>query len=242
MSTDSPHSTNPPIEELLKSFSVGTSRQKRGLIRSIESRIQEIAAKGKNALFGFDPEGEDWAAGWILQCLKRHCPEALTKIIPEASSGWFSTQSLVGIDYGGLQENLLAESFEEADRFTSAVLRQLAGASAESRGYVYFSEVESMSGTDLITLDRLWNIYSQGKFGFSVQARLLAALGGRYDRLWPRIGWKREGVWTRYPSSFVWALDAPEGHMPLINQLRGVRLMDAVLNHPSLVSRKEQKF
>ncbi|MDP6172384.1 MAG: GUN4 domain-containing protein, partial [Prochlorococcaceae cyanobacterium ETNP2_MAG_10] len=34
------------------------------------------------------------------------------------------------------------------------------------------------------------------------------------------------------------SLLAPEGHMPLINQLRGVRLMDAVLNHPSLVARR----
>jgi hypothetical protein len=26
--------------------------------------------------------------------------------------------------------------------------------------------------------------------------------------------------------------------MPLINQLRGVRLMDAVLNHPALIARR----
>jgi hypothetical protein len=32
-------------------------------------------------------------------------------------------------------------------------------------------------------------------------------------------------------------MDAPEGHMPLVNQLRGVRLMDALLNHPALRQR-----
>ncbi len=94
-----------------------------------------------------------------------------------------------------------------------------------------------MSGIDLITLDRLWKAYSQGRFGFTVQSRLLKALDGRYDKLWPRIGWKKEGVWTRYPTSFDWSMEAPEGHMPLINQLRGVRLMDAILNHPGLASR-----
>ena len=26
-------------------------------------------------------------------------------------------------------------------------------------------------------------------------------------------------------------MEAPEGHMPLVNQLRGVRLMDALLQH-----------
>ena len=95
-----------------------------------------------------------------------------------------------------------------------------------------------MSGVDLATLDRLWIVYSQGRFGFSVQWRLLQSFDGRYDQLWPRIGWKNDGVWTRYPGAFDWSLKAPEGHMPLINQLRGVRLMDAVLNHPALVARR----
>ena len=54
----------------------------------------------------------------------------------------------------------------------------------------------------------------------------------------PRIGWKSDGVWTRYPGAFNWSIEAPEGHMPLINQLRGVRLMDSLLNHPALVARR----
>ena len=95
-----------------------------------------------------------------------------------------------------------------------------------------------MPGLDLVSLDRLWTVYSQGRFGFSVQAKLLKALDGRYVQLWPRIGWKTDGVWTRYPGAFTWSLDAPEGHMPLINQLRGVRLMDALLSHPDLVSHR----
>jgi hypothetical protein len=60
---------------------------------------------------------------------------------------------------------------------------------------------------------------------------------GQWERLWPRLGWKLNGVWTRYPGSFTWSLEAPEGHMPLINQLRGVRLMDALLRHPGLARR-----
>ena len=136
------------------------------------------------------------------------------------------------------RNQLLEERFEDADRLTSVFLRKLAGEQAERRGYVYFSEVMPMSGLDLVTMDRLWIAYSQGRFGFTVQARLLATLNGRYDKLWPRIGWKQEGVWTRYPGAFDWSLKAPEGHMPLINQLRGVRLIDALLNHPSLVARQ----
>ncbi len=238
MSSDKSNSTNITIGELLDQFSSGSSRKQRALIKTVESRAEEISSIGSAALASYDPGGEDWPAGWILQVLKRHQPDALTKLIPEGSEGWFIALSDVGIDYQPLQKSLLSESFEESDRFTSSVLRQLAGPAAQARGYVYFSEVESMPGLDLCTLDRLWTVYSQGRFGFSVQARLLDSLGGRYDRLWSRIGWKKDGIWTRYPNSFDWSISAPEGHMPLVNQLRGVRLMDALLNHPALTSRR----
>ncbi len=238
MPSENPHSSNISIEELLEQFSSGSSRKRRGLIKSVESRAEELSAIGAEALTSFHPSGEDWAAGWILQVLKRHKPDSLIGLLSDDSKGWFDTPSEVGVDYASFQNALLSECFEEADRFTSAVLRQLAGPAAESRGYVYFSEVQSMPGLDLCTLDRLWIAYSHGRFGFTVQARLLDSLGGRYDRLWPRIGWKNEGIWTRYPKAFNWSISAPEGHMPLINQLRGIRLMDAVLTHPSLVSRR----
>ncbi len=225
------------VEQLLEKFSSGSLRQKRSLIPAVEKAADQLAAMGAAALASFDREGDDWAAGWILQILNRHQPAALSPLL-DASGGWFSTGSESDLDYSTLQQALLEERFEEADRLTSAFLRQLAGEQAERRGYVYFSEVLSIRGLDLVTIDRLWIAYSQGRFGFTVQARLLATVNGRYDKLWPRIGWKKEGVWTRYPRAFDWSLKAPEGHMPLINQLRGVRLIDALLNHPSLVARQ----
>lgn len=225
------------VDQLLEKFSSGSLRQKRSLIPAVEKAADQLAAMGAAALASFDREGDDWAAGWILQILNRHQPAALSPLL-DASGGWFSTGSESDLDYSTLQQALLEERFEEADRLTSAFLRQLAGKQAEQRGYVYFSEVLSIRGLDLVTIDRLWIAYSQGRFGFTVQARLLATVNGRYDKLWPRIGWKKEGVWTRYPRAFDWSLKAPEGHMPLINQLRGVRLIDALLNHPSLVARQ----
>ena len=230
-------SSNLSVDQLLEKFSSGSSRQKRSLIPAVEKAADQLAAMGAAALESFDREGDDWAAGWILQILHRHQPSALSSLL-DASGGWFATSSESDLDYSPLQQTLLEERFEEADRLTSAFLRKLAGEQAERRGYVYFSEVLSMSGLDLVTMDRLWIAYSQGRFGFSVQARLLATLNGRYDKLWPRIGWKKEGVWTRYPKAFDWSLKAPEGHMPLVNQLRGIRLIDALLNHPSLVARQ----
>ena len=239
MLSGSQPAANVNVKDLLERFSSGSPRQQRSLINAVESRSAELAELGSDALAAFDPNGDNWAAGWLLQVFQQHNPEALPPLISQSKGGWFAAPSAVGIDYADLQEDLLNQRFEEADRFTSSVLRQLAGSEAQRRGYVYFSEVPQMEGTDLITMDRLWTAYSQGRFGFSVQGRLLMALGGRYDQLWPRIGWKVDGVWTRYPVAFNWSIKAPEGHMPLTNQLRGVRLLDALLNHPALVERRE---
>ncbi len=237
MVSETSHSKKESIEELLLSFSNANTRKRRSFFETLEERIVEISDLGLKAFNCFDPNGYDWAAGWILQALYRKSQESLVDFQPFSEHGWFNAASEKGIDYEQFQKNLVAQKFEEADRFTSSILRQLAGSEAVERGYVYFSEVESMSKTDLMTLDRLWIAYSQGKFGFSVQGRILKSCGNRYDKLWPRIGWKKDGVWTRYPNSFDWSLNAPDGHMPLINQLRGVRLMDSLLNHQAIKSR-----
>jgi len=237
MLSGSSPSTSLSADQLLERFSSGSPRQRRALIPTLEARAADLAALGTAAMAPFDPKGDAWEAGWLLQVFQRHQPQVLPALIG-ARDGWFQAPSAAGIDYGPLQRNLLAECFEDADRLTSAVLRTLAGPQAEQRGYVYFSEVPAMEGLDLATLDRLWTAYSQGRFGFSAQSRLLDGLDGRYERLWPRVGWKLDGTWTRYPGAFDWSMTAPEGHMPLINQLRGVRLMDALLNHPSLRARR----
>ena len=101
------------------------------------------------------------------------------------------------------------------------------------RNWVYFTEVEQFPVVDLQTLDRLWLAYSEGKFGFSVQRRLWLSLGQDWDKLWPRLAWTDDNIWTRYPGGFIWDLSAPDGHLPLSNQLRGVRMMAALLTHPA---------
>ena len=220
--------------DLIKKFVDSNQRKRINLLTQIEAEIDNIYKLGSTLFEIFDCNGDDWAAGWLLQVLKRYKPEFFknTKF-----NNWFNTYSDVEINYEHLQLMLVEQNFEEADRLTSSYLRKLAGKLAEKRGYVFYSEVKNMSGKDLQTIDRLWKIYSTGKFGFSIQARILKSVGKKYESLWPKIGWKKEGLWTRYPTSFCWSLKAPEGHMPLINQLRGVRLMDSILKHPAIAER-----
>jgi len=234
-SQDSKNSDKDTIN-LVKKFIASNQRKRRNLINDIESSAESLYIVGEEIIKYVDREGDDWSIGWVLQVLKKYKPNFFENDI---YNNWFNTKSAIDLTYDDLQLNLLKQDFEEADRLTSAYLRKLAGKVAENRGYVFYSEVKDMPGEDLVTIDRLWNIYSQGKFGFSNQAKLLKSVGKRYDLLWLKIGWKKDGIWTRYPSSFCWSLKAPEGHMPLVNQLRGVRLMDSILRHPSIADRHE---
>ncbi|MGG6241492.1 GUN4 N-terminal ARM-like repeat domain-containing protein [Nodosilinea sp. AN01ver1] len=154
----------------------------------------------------------------------------LTQHWPQGRLEMPSEQS---IDYKPLQDLLIKQDFEEADRLTLAKLCELAGPTAMKRKWVYFTEVEQFPTVDLQTIDRLWLVYSEGKFGFSVQRRIWLSLGQNWDKLWPRLAWKDDNIWTRYPGGFVWDLSAPDGHLPLSNQLRGVRMMASLLAHPA---------
>ena len=236
MSSQDSKTNNEDTINLVKKFIASNQRKRRNLVNDIELSAESLFVVGEEIIKYADRQGDDWCIGWVLQVLKKYKPKFFEN---EIYNNWFYTNSEIDIKYDDLQLNLLNQNFEEADRLTSSYLRKLAGKVAENRGYVFYSEVKDIPGEDLITIDRLWNIYSQGKFGFSNQAKLLKSVGKRYDLLWPKIGWKKDGIWTRYPSSFCWSLKAPDGHMPLVNQLRGVRLMDSILKHPSIANRHD---
>jgi hypothetical protein len=158
----------------------------------------------------------------IQEFVPTHFPEGIVPLHSER-----------GIDYQPLQQALVQQDFLVADRLTLEKLCELASPAAVQRKWPYFSEVDNFPITDLQTIDTLWVIHSQGKFGFSVQRQLWLSLGKNWDKLWPKIGWKTGNNWTRYPGEFIWNLSAPVGHLPLSNQLRGVRVIASLLSHPA---------
>lgn len=158
----------------------------------------------------------------VQEFLKVQFPDGLVTPVTQRS-----------IDYAPLQALLAAQDFQAADRVTLEKLCELAGDVALQRRWLYFSQVPSLPIDDLRTLDTLWFIYSEGKFGFSVQRDLWLATGKNWEKLWFVIGWKKGNAWTRYPNEFTWNLTAPKGHLPLSNQLRGVRMIASLFNHPA---------
>lgn len=140
-------------------------------------------------------------------------------------------QSERNIDYLPLQKLLAEQDFERADLMTMQKLCQLAGEAAIKRKWLYFTEVDNFPSTDLHTLDRLWSLHSEGRFGYQIQRQIWLGVGKDFTKLWPKIGWKNGNNWTRYPNQFIWDLSAPKGHLPTSNQLRGTKVINSIFCH-----------
>lgn len=162
-----------------------------------------------------------------------HLPEVKEFLHTFFPRGVVPLRSQRQIDYQPIQDLLAQADYQAADRATLEKMCELAGDGAVSRGWLYFTEVENFPIEDLHTIDTLWTTYSEGKFGFSVQRKLWRSLGKDFSKLWNQIGWKAGNTWTRYPNEFTWDLSAPKGHLPLSNQLRGVRVIASLFSHPA---------
>lgn len=177
-----------------------------------------------------------WIDGKAYQILHAaNYPPAQEFLQTYFPTGLVSLQSERGIDYSPLQQLLIAGDFQAADRMTLQKMCELAGAAAVQRKWLYFTEVENFTPTDLKTINTLWLVYSEGKFGFSVQREIWLSLGKNWEKFWAKIGWKNGNTWTRYPDGFTWDLTAPVGHLPLSNQLRGNRVIAALFSHPAWI-------
>lgn len=175
-----------------------------------------------------------WVAGRAYEILLKSgdgsAQQFLLKSLPD---GVVPLVSGAGVNYAELQQQLARQEFQIADKLTLAKLCELAGAAAVKRKWPYFSEIEYLPIPDLQTIDQLWLAHSEGRFGYSVQRQLWLGAGKNWEALWPKIGWREGKAWTRYPGGFTWDLTAPKGHLPLSNQLRGVQVINSLLNHPA---------
>jgi len=143
--------------------------------------------------------------------------------------------SEVGMDYTALRTALAAGDFRAADDETRALLIRLAGPEAVRRNWVYYTDVQFISATDLQTMDGLWRAASGGKFGFSVQKELWVGAQRRWAKFFKAIGWVQgpNNIYLKWPKEFVYSRDAPKGHLPLTNALRGTQLFESIMTHPA---------
>ncbi|MEM7726577.1 MAG: GUN4 domain-containing protein [Cyanobacteria bacterium P01_A01_bin.45] len=204
----------------------------------IIQQLAELNDAGLNVLMEFlgqrSTESMNWIEGKAYQVLYTSQSASAQEFLQaKFPTGIISLESEKEIDYTKLQKFLAAGDFQLADKETIERMCELAGEDALKRKWLYFTEVESFPVKDLQTINNLWLVHSEGNFGFSVQREIWLRSGKNWENVWVKIGWKKGNNWTRYPSEFIWSLDAPRGHLPLSNQLRGVRVIASLLSHPA---------
>lgn len=221
---------NRVIEELQQQLLTASEKKQ---LQAID-QLSELGDPGLAVLKEFLQDGREpnLALGKAYQCLYQN-PLTQDFILAHFPNGIVPLNSELNIDYKPLQQALLTQDFQAADLLTLEKLCELAGEAAIERKWLYFSEVDNFPITDLQTIDRLWLLHSEGKFGFSVQREIWLSNRKDFSKVWSKIGWKVENNWTRYPKEFTWNLNAPKGHLPLSNQLRGVRAFASLLSHPA---------
>lgn len=157
-----------------------------------------------------------------LEAKVQHLSQLLT--LQERVSRIEENLLLVGDVYrfGRLQELLAAGNWREADQETIRVILAITGESDLEA--ITPNEVKQFPCDQLRVIDKLWTTYSNGRFGFSVQAKVYQSVGGSFDttiaqdnsvieRLGERVGWWVNNRWQKC-DELNYSLNAPEGCHP----------------------------
>lgn len=136
-----PVTTTLSADQLIERFISSAPRQRRKLLPQVLKRSSECRPLIFGQIDRWDATGDDWACGTLIQLLVAEEDALCEAFWARYPEGWLSVTSGQGLSYNALQQALICQDFEEADRLTSEYLRQLAGSAAENRGYVYYSEV-----------------------------------------------------------------------------------------------------
>ncbi|AFZ56559.1 GUN4 domain-containing protein [Anabaena cylindrica FACHB-243] len=222
------------IDSLRQNLIAGSQKVQQQII----PQLANLGNEGLEVLQEFLLKRRDTPATWIdgnayQVVYNSDAPTAKEFLETNFPEGIVPLKSDCGISYNSLQQLLTRQEFQAADLLTIQKMCEVAGPTTVQRKWLYFTDVDNFPIQDLRTINHLWLVHSEGKFGFSVQREIWLGLGKNWINLWTKIGWKSGNNWTRYPHEFTWDLSAPRGHLPLSNQLRGVRVMSSLLNHPA---------
>lgn len=174
-----------------------------------------------------------------IEGIKRR--SAITKYVEQAFPS-FPLISEAGIDYSFLQYLLAIQELEKADEQTRQLMLQAANRSGK---WLRNEDIQSLACEGLLIIDRLWTIYSQGRFGFSVQKRIWESLGSekwktdRGEEFSDRVGWHKQRTKADSHRNFAdgkldtikrrkdipCGLNAPEGNLPSICEFGGGELL-----------------
>jgi hypothetical protein len=92
-------------------------------------------------------------------------------------------------NYNQLAADLQQKNWQAADQLTYELTLKLAGKKAFSRGYIDYTELESLPCDQFQQIDQLWRDASEGKFGFSAQQIVYKTQGQNWQKYYAKVGW-----------------------------------------------------
>ncbi|MEH2284575.1 MAG: GUN4 domain-containing protein [Nostoc sp.] len=122
------------------------------------------------------------------------------------------------IDYTQLRDLLAQHKWKEADIETTKLMLKVMKKNYWNE--VYKEDIDNFCCQHLYSIDQLWEQYSYGYFGFSIQQTIWSEMGGQVDyetekRLGDRLGWRKEGNWLDYEQlTFKLSPMTAMGHLP----------------------------
>lgn len=131
-----------------------------------------------------------------------------------------NSESPTRAEFTKLEQLLAGANWQEADKETLKLLLAIIGDRCDFPE-LSKAKIQQIPKSDFQTIDRFWQKYSQGKFGFTVQKRIYQEVGNSINQLALQIGWRSQNKWLRYDKDFNFDLSAPEGHLPaaIFNEL-----------------------
>jgi hypothetical protein len=84
-----------------------------------------------------------------------------------------SLPSAKNVNYRPLRSLLQAKRWEDADKETQKALAKALSSDDSYLSLLRAKEIQKIPCTDLLTVDRLWVKFSNGRFGFSVQRQIV---------------------------------------------------------------------
>jgi serine/threonine protein kinase len=185
---------------------------------SVSSHLEAILEK----MLQWKASDRFQSAAEVLQALNSTPTITLRDLTNKASltpvTSLISLASEVGADYSQLQALLAAGNYKDAERETWNLMLRVSGRDRE--GCLNINAIEQFPCTDLYAIDRLWQAYSNGRFGFSPQKQIYQRLGGTrgFDyEIWrafgERVGWHAERKWLNY-HDLTFEPSAVPGHLP----------------------------
>jgi len=191
-----------------------------GMNQAIGDKAAIAFTNGFYKALGAGRSFEDAYMFGIVEIQLEEIPEHLTPVLLRKSNDQNSffngMRSACGINYNRLQTLLDSGDWKEANQETTKLLVKISGReqlgpldSPNAIGTLGDRDIEALPCQDLLIIDKLWSKYSGGRFGFTVQTKILQEVRDSQD-VWDEfcliVGW--------FDEKLTYALYSPIGHLP----------------------------